>query len=442
MINKVFNWSFGAFFKTLGRICAYALVGFLLAIVCSKLGFNFGYIKVDALTMNNWAESLPILPRVQVYECQTSSKCYDKNLSIEGLTMDNGQRDFALTQYLTLDSGGIAVQVNANVLKPGYLYLTNFYICANKSLDNLSSVEIYNTDYSTPGVRNTSYDNASYATLSNIPGNGDQTFPYCKQYSGLYVPNKENNWVTLRIKQSSSTSSFALGIIGYENKELGIYSDTIKTIVEQSNGNVKQAVDQVKEETKKTNDALTSSSDDDEEESCGIICKLKSIVKFLKPTSLSNLIIPNEDQMHDLMDTMQTQVTSKLGILAFPVTLYTQIINLVQNVSDTNWCIDWNDVTVPNFEDSVIIESGQFCFSTILQNEKVSTFRNSCLVIVGGLILLAFAQFLKNCYNRVLDLPDRDDYTYVTTEDVYSVNSRGEAELKQVRNRSTYREKR
>lgn len=267
-MKKIINWSFGAFFRTIGRIFAYFLIGILLLIIGSKLGLNFGYMKVDALTMQNWAESLPILPRVQVYECQTSNKCYDKELSIQGLTTDNGNRDFALTQYLTLDPGGIAVQVNANVLKPGYLYLTNLYICANKTLDNLSSIEIYNSDYNTPGVRNTTYDNASYASLSNTPGNGDQTFPYCKQYSGLYVPNKENNWVTLRIKQASSTSNFALGIIGYENKELGIYSDTIKTIVEQSNGNVKQAVDEVKEETKKTNDTL---NDDDTTEADGKI---------------------------------------------------------------------------------------------------------------------------------------------------------------------------
>lgn len=441
MINKVFNWSFGAFFKTLGRILAYVLVGFLLAIVCSKLGFNFGYIKVNAQTLTNWAEGLPTLNRVQMYECQTSNKCYDKEVNIQGLVTVNGNRDIAISQSLTLDSGGVSIQTNVNELKEGYLYLTNYYVCANYSLNNVDAL-IYNSNYGTPGVANTIYNSTSIATLSNIPGSGEQEFTSCKLYSGLYVPNVANNWATLRLKKSTSQSGTYISLIAVENRELGIYTDTIKTIVENANGNVQQAVNEVKEETKKTNDALTSSSDDDEEESCGIICKLKSIVKFLKPTSLSNLIIPNEDQMHDLMDTMQTQVVSKLGILSFPITLYTQIIDLVQNVSDTNWCIDWSDVTVPNFEDSVIIESGQFCFSTILQNEKVSTFRNSCLVIIGGLILLAFAQFLKNCYNRVLDLPDRDDYTYVTTEDVYSVNSRGEAELKQVRNRSTYKEKR
>ena len=112
---------------------------------------------------------------------------------------------------------------------------------------------------------------------------------------------------------------------------------------------------------------------------------------------------------------MQTQVTTKLGILAFPITLYTQIIDLVQNVNDSNWCITWDPVKVPNFEDSVIIEAGEFCFSTILQNEKINSFRTSCHLIIGALILLAFVQYLRNCANKVLDVPDRSDYTYITT---------------------------
>lgn len=445
MINKVFNWSFGAFFKTLGRILAYLLVGFLLAIVFSKLGFNFGYIVNASTSVNQWAEHLPDLTRVNMYECG-SSACYNKTTDFGGIESATGTGDRKYvysSSKLTVDSsGGTVIQTTTgDVVNAGYLYLTKFYVCFGSSLSSFN-YKIGTAAYSTPSTFTSEQVMINDLALSTSPGISSSGFSACRLFSGLYVPKTTgNNWLSIQFT-SDTTQTTKFNLIAVETEELGLYTETIKSIVNSSNGQVVDAVDQVKEEAKKTNDAITSSSDDDEEESCGIICKLKSIVKFLKPTSLSNLIIPNEDQMHDLMDTMQTQVTSKLGILAFPVTLYTQIINLVQNVSDTNWCIDWNDVVVPNFEDSVIIEAGQFCFSTILQNEKVSTFRNSCLVIVGGLILLAFAQFLKNCYNRVLDLPDRDDYTYVTTEDVYSVNSKGEAELKQVRNRSTYREKR
>lgn len=443
MIKRIFNWSFGAFFKTIGRILAYLSVGFLLAIVCSKFGFNFGYIQVNAANAYDWASSLPSLSRVEMRDCTASNTCTTNvSLTNDGLTTSNYERImFTTSSQYTIASNGLAFATYYNSLKKGYLYTANFYICSSADITDATPT-MYTSVYDSMGVNNMTYTSSVSVNLSNQPGNGSQSFGRCRQYTGLFVPKKDNDpWIILRLKSSKAIKSY-FQIIATEVSELGIYTDTIKEIVENSNSNVVDAVDKVTEETKKTSDAITSTSDNDEDESCGIICKLKTIVKFLKPTSLSNLIIPNEEQMHDLMDTMQTQVTSKLGILGFPITLYTQMIDLVQNVSDTNWCIDWPDVTVPNFEDSVIIASGQFCFSSILQNEKINAFRVSCHLIIGALILLAFVQFLKNCYNRVLDLPDREEYTYFTTEDVYSVSANGETELKQVRNRSTYREKR
>lgn len=260
-MKKVINWSFGAFFRTIGRVFAYFLIGILLLFIGSKLGLNFGYI-VNAQTLTNWAEGLPTLNRVQMYECQTTNKCYDKEVNIQGLVTLNGNRDIAISQSLTLDSGGISVQTNVNELKPGYLYLTNYYVCANYSLNDVDAL-IYNSNYGTPGIANTSYNSTSIATLSNIPGSGEQEFTSCKLYSGLYVPNVANNWATLRLKKSSSQSGTYISLIAVENRELGIYSDTIKSIVENSNGNVVEAVNGVKEETKKTNDTLNNDNVDE-----------------------------------------------------------------------------------------------------------------------------------------------------------------------------------
>lgn len=258
-MKKIFNWTIGSFLRTISRIFAYLLVGFILAIVCSKFGINFGFIKVNAEMLPNFAEGLPVLNRTQMYECQTNNTCYNKPVEVQGLTTDTQIRNFSInTNSMILDIGGVAIQTNVNELKVGYLYLTNYYVCANKSLDNVNAL-IYNSNYGTPGQANTNYNSTSIASLSNIPGNGEQTFTSCKLYSGLYVPNVSNNWTTLRLKQSSSSSGWYFSLIAVENKELGIYSDTIKSIVENSNGNVVEAVDKVTEETKKTNDTINNS---------------------------------------------------------------------------------------------------------------------------------------------------------------------------------------
>lgn len=259
-MKKILNWTFGACFRTIGRFLAVIIVCVLLIFIGSKLGFKLDSIlpiKVNAQTLTNWAEGLPTLNRVQMYECQTSNKCYDKEVNVQGLVTLNGNRDIAISQSLTLDNGGISIQTNVNELKPGYLYLTNYYVCANYSLNDVDAL-IYNSNYGTPGIANTTYNSTSIATLSNIPGSGEQEFTSCKLYSGLYVPNVANNWATLRLKKSKSQSGTFISLIAVENRELGIYSDTIKSIVENSNGNVKEAVDRVAEETKKTNDTITN----------------------------------------------------------------------------------------------------------------------------------------------------------------------------------------
>ena len=203
-----------------------------------------GLTKINATTLTNWAEGLPTLNRVQMYECQTTNQCYEKEVNVQGLVTVNGNRDIAISQSLTLDSGGISIQTNVNELKEGYLYLTNYYVCANYSLNDVDAL-IYNSNYGTPGIANTSYNSTSIASLSNIPGSGQQEFTSCKLYSGLYVPNKANNWATLRLKKTSSQSGTYISLIAVENKELGIYSETIRKIVENANGNVEQAVDRV-----------------------------------------------------------------------------------------------------------------------------------------------------------------------------------------------------
>ena len=203
-----------------------------------------GLTKINATTLTNWAEGLPTLNRVQMYECQTTNQCYEKEVNVQGLVTVNGNRDITISQSLTLDSGGISIQTNVNELKEGYLYLTNYYVCANYSLNDVDAL-IYNSNYGTPGIANTSYNSTSIASLSNIPGSGQQEFTSCKLYSGLYVPNKANNWATLRLKKTSSQSGTYISLIAVENKELGIYSETIRKIVENANGNVEQAVDRV-----------------------------------------------------------------------------------------------------------------------------------------------------------------------------------------------------
>ena len=198
----------------------------------------------------------------------------------------------------------------------------------------------------------------------------------------------------------------------------------------------------------KISNSITSTDDDTTSNKCGIICKLKGIFTGIAnlPSKIGDLLkslfIPSDEQMSDLLNDTQTQLNSKLDILGLPTSIYTQFLNLLTSDVNENTCIQFDDIKDPVY-DQLLIGSSSFCFNTLLHNEKLNTFRTSCLLIVGGLLLLAFVSFLKKQYNRILDINDPDEnYEYITSEDSYNIDySTGEVTGMKHNERKTRREK-
>lgn len=204
----------------------------------------------------------------------------------------------------------------------------------------------------------------------------------------------------------------------------------------------------IKNNTDKIKDTIMSDDSDTTSSKCGIVCKLKGIFTGIAnlPSKIGDLLkslfIPSDEQMSDLLNDTQTQLNSKLGILGLPTSIYTQFLNLLTSDVNENTCIQFDDIKDPVY-DQLLIGSSSFCFNTLLQNEKLNTFRTSCLLIVGGLLLLAFVSFLKKQYNRILDINDPDEnYEYITSEDSYNIDySTGEVTGMKHNERKTRREK-
>ena len=221
-------------------------------------------IKVNADTVNQWADNLPVLNRVQMYECG-ASQCYEKTTDFSGIsTGGDGDRKYIYSaNNLTVDkSGGTVIQTTTgDVLNKGYLYLTKWYICNKPNISNYN-YKIGNTNYATPNQFNADLLAQNDSALSTSPGITSIGYSSCRLYSGLYVPNTTgNNWISIQFTSNQTqTSKFA--IVSVETENLGIYTNTIKQIIETSNGNVVDAVNSVKEETKKTNDTLKDSNVD------------------------------------------------------------------------------------------------------------------------------------------------------------------------------------
>lgn len=204
-----------------------------------------GLIRVNAAEMGGWAENLPTLSRAQVYDCNTSNTCNQLGGTVQGLTInDVSIRDMYVANSVTVAKGGTAIQVSTPNLNPGYLYSINIYACFNKSVLN-GNYRMYSHVYSSPGVSNSIELGVTRNGLSTIPGDGSQTFNQCNMFSGLIVPNQNSSWTALRITSNNSISGLITSVVAVETKELGVYTDTIKEIIENANGNVVDAVDKV-----------------------------------------------------------------------------------------------------------------------------------------------------------------------------------------------------
>ncbi len=153
----------------------------------------------------------------------------------------------------------------------------------------------------------------------------------------------------------------------------------------------------------------------------GIIELPKKLVNLLI-NALKDLFIPSDDYFTTKFNELKDNFNNVLGFLAYPFELITRTFNFLVNFEDKgSYVIKWNDVTVPNFEEHVIIKGGSFDLGTLLENNKVSSLRNIAFVFINGLLLLAFLQLCHNKYNEMFG-GEISTVEYITVADTYDVD--------------------
>lgn len=89
MIKKAFNWTFGTFFRTLGRIIAFLVVGGAIALIMAKLGL-FDFMVVHADTFKT----------INVYEFSKDEWCFSSSYNpTESCTIANHSNNFIYNTY-------------------------------------------------------------------------------------------------------------------------------------------------------------------------------------------------------------------------------------------------------------------------------------------------------------------------------------------------------
>lgn len=236
----------------------------IILLIISLVILN-GLIRVNATSAQDWASNLPTLTRVDLWDCNASGCANGINASAQGLVTSYGNRDMIVTtNEVTIATHGVKMSAPF-VNKQGYLYQTTFYVCSSKNI-NTANFVVYSSDGSNAKNHNNIYNKTTIIGTTNIPGDGSHSFGTCRLITGLYVPEKDNKWVSARITNPNSSIKTSLQVIAVENRELGVYTDTIKEIVESANGNVEQAVDRVNETLNQNHEYNNNASESTENE--------------------------------------------------------------------------------------------------------------------------------------------------------------------------------
>lgn len=432
MIKKITNWTVGSIFRTIGRFLAYLIIGIIIALFFVKKD----YVKADTIQPLGFefkdtnGNVLPQLNGLPPYV-----RGYNHTITNNGSGTDEYylRADKSYYPYANFDYA----LINLYVLENG---ATTYYRTSSTNTGTL-----YNNQFGfyVEMITNGTW---SQCNMENYAKNGDIAMytikcPRAKNATGIQKFNIQ--WVYDNFGIIENLDMYLKIGISYS---INFISGDSASIIENQNQNHNETMNYfnstISGEVNGTGENGTITDADAESSSCGIICKLKHLINMLSIDNIKYIVVPTEEQMNDLFEQMQTKITSKLGILGLPVTVYTRLMQIAMQYEEgqQNWCLTWNAVQVPNFEDFNIIQAGSFCFSDILQNEKINTFRNTCQMIIGGLILLSFIQYLFNCLHRILDVPIQDNYEYFTTEDVYGIDTdTGEVQSHTIKSRTTTR---
>lgn len=279
-MKRIFNWTLGSFFRTLGRIICYLSIGLLIGLIASKMGFNLFIMPVNATTNDGWLYNVKNnIQNTHFYDLGsgTNYTWYDSVLS--GIQLDeagNNWNFFHPEKAHTIASNGLMYSFYSGTsFKLGYLYNLQYYACSSAKV-NYETVDTTlflgsNATQNAQRINNISYQTSSITGLSSYPSESSTTkFNYCHQVNVLFVPSTDSlQWLGMRYTAKNNSFSTYLYEFGYNINELGVYTDTIRAIIENSNGSVKEAVDKVAEETKKTNDTITNDNVSEAESSAG-----------------------------------------------------------------------------------------------------------------------------------------------------------------------------
>lgn len=371
MIKDVFK----SFSHTIGRILAYAFVIVFLS-------FCFSSCEVKAFTLAVPSTYLTYEScNTQGLNCVTYSFDYQKSSLVGDSYYNSLWISQANSAHVIFNFGEINYCLGKNIYVSGEL-LYRYDVTTNPD-EMVSSFHMLSngSDY-TCSVNNVQRSKATYS----CSGQGGGYFQFLIDLNGYITENDVllNREVTLTCDATNNT------IISNDNKNT-------QDIIDNNNSNTDKVIS--------SQDKTTAAVKENNETNKSILQKIIELpgnIINLLIEALKSLFIPEDDYFTNKFNEIRDLTNSKLGILGYPFTLVIDTLEFFLTIEDSgSYVIKWEDIYVPNFENSIIIPAGYYDLSSVLENKYIKIAHDLYLVFINALLILSFIKLCKNKYSSI-----------------------------------------
>ena len=252
-MKKIFNWSFGAFFRTIGRVFGYLVIGVLIMLIFSKFGFNPFFMTVKAATsgLDKYDDRFwPVSCNAQGTNCTLGP----------GTEFLQSETWYNIpTMYSSIMQFNVRTWAGSYTYKANNTYTFRYTVqVGNKAtlLDNLEQInksvkliETYTATSSSPNNATIEDLNVSIK-FTNSPNTTDKIYLYIKM-----IPTKDIKWWGIKFqvgKAGGDITQFPFSNVGkirYINSKV-TYEEGVGAIIDNK-------TDEIIKEQEKTNEILS-----------------------------------------------------------------------------------------------------------------------------------------------------------------------------------------
>lgn len=399
-MHKIINWTFGSFFRTMGRFIFYIIIGSLLMYLLKdlKIGGLFNILEVHAdTTTDAWVLNMNQIERGSYYNWTGASTLGSSialtsdNFIVEWFDNHNESVLINLnymynTNAINVGSNGISIGGNAaQVFVSGYLYRVVLYVCGTQNFSRYSSSSFVIGNNANDVPTQSWIQLQGINVPSSIKSNINTNINYCYAINGVVAPSSNGYNMFARITGTSNTKLY---LFGYNFDVLGnisnLTSQEVQNIIDNSGlatassiTQVQSSVNQVRQDLNEVNSSIETQTEQQHEDH-------QETIDTITDTSS-----PNLDSLNNSAGWLPAGPVD--SILNLPLSLLNNLtLNLSKNCSAV-------ELPLPYINQNIQLP----CLNTIYnQIDGVSSWINTIGTIASAFILFGY---LINLYKYIDD---------------------------------------